>query len=101
LRKAIKLLVFLAIVVGGYFLLRPHVLWLDSFEGEIVARVEKSVPTVIDKRHAQNISEYYFDILTDDGREMTVPVDQLTYFKARASMRIVKRPFSSKISLID
>ena len=101
MRKAIKLLVFLIIVVGGYLLLRPHVLWLDSFEAEILTRVEKSVPTVVDKRHAQNISEYYFDILTDDGRELTVPVDQLTYFKARVSMRVAKQPFSSEISLIE
>ncbi len=96
----IKLLVFTAIAVAAFFLLRHHVLWLDSFEGTIQERIEDQVPTVT-KDVGQEISYYYFRIQTDEGRDLVVPVKQLLYFRARPGMRVTKSSFSSSVSLLE
>ena len=101
MRSLVKVLILLAGLAGGYFLLKPHVVWLDTFEGIIQDKVDKEVPTVVDKKYAQNITQYYLVIETDDDREVTVEVDQLLYFRSRTSMRVSKAPFTSQIELID
>lgn len=97
-RSIVKILGAAALVVAAYFLLRTRVLWLDYFEGTITDRIEESIPTVT-RRTTQEISEYFLVVATDDGRELTVPVDQLTYFRARAGMRVAKDPFSADLDL--
>ena len=98
MKWAIKAAIIAAVLVGAFFLLRTRILWLDYFEGTILERVEKSTPTV-SERYAQEISEFFFQIKTDDDRELTVEVDQLLYFRARKGMRVEKGPFSLKIGL--
>lgn len=99
IRRVLTPLVAAAVLVGAFFLLRTQVLWLDFFEGTIVERVDKLVPTVID-RHAQDISEYYLVIDTDDGRQVTVQVEQLFFFESREGMRVGKSPFTLAIRLL-
>ena len=101
MKRLLKVIILLAILVGAYFGLKPHILWLDYFDGTITDKVETSVPTVLDKKHAQNISEYFFVVATDDGRELKVLVKQLDYFRSRPQMRVSKGPFSSDIQLIQ
>ncbi|MBW1807896.1 MAG: hypothetical protein JRJ19_06405 [Deltaproteobacteria bacterium] len=101
MKRLLKIIILLAILAGAYFGLRPHILWLDYFDGTITEKVEKSVPTVMDKKHAQDISEYSFIVATDDGRELKVLVKQLQYFRSRPQMRVKKGPFTSDIQLIE
>ena len=98
-RRVLTPLILAAALVGAFFLLRTQVPWLDYFEGTIVERVDKLVPTVID-RHAQDISEYYLSIDTDDGRQVTVQVEQLLFFESREGMRVSKSPFSLAVRLL-
>jgi hypothetical protein len=96
----IKAAIFAAVLVCAFFLLRTRILWLDYFDGTILKRVEKSTPTV-SERYSQEISEFFFEIMTDDEREITVEVDQLLYFRARKGMRVEKGPFSLKVDLTE
>ena len=99
MKWAIKAVVIAAVLVGAFFLLRTRILWLDYFDGTVVKKVEKVLPTVLD-HHTQEISTFYFEIVTDDDdRELTVEVDQLLYFRARKGMRVTKESFSLKIRL--
>ena len=98
-RRILTPLILAAVLVGAFFLLRTHVTWLDYFEGTIVERIDKLVPTVIDRR-AQEISEYFLVVDTDDGRQVTIPVEQLVFFQAREGMRIKKSPFTRAVSLL-
>jgi uncharacterized membrane protein len=98
LRRLLTPLVVAALLVAAFFLLRKQVLWLDYFEGTITERIDKLVPTVID-RHAQEISEYYLVVDTDDGRQVTVLVEQLFFFRAREGMRVRKSPFTLEVQL--
>lgn len=99
MRTLVKLLVAAVVVMAAYFLLRTRILWLDYFEGSITERVEDSRPTVT-KKYTQEISEYFLVVETDDGREVTVPVEQITYFRARPGMRVTKDPFTSDLELV-
>jgi hypothetical protein len=101
MRGLVKGLILLVGLAGGYFLLKPHVVWLDTFEGTILTKVEKEVPTVIDKKHAQIITEYFFVVETEGNRELTVQVDQLLYFRAREGMQVSKAPFTNRIELVE
>ena len=98
LRRVLTPLIVAALLVGAFFLLRTQVVWLDYFDGTITERIDKPVPTVIDRR-AQEISEYSLVVATDDGRQVTVPVEQLVYFQSREGMRIKKAPFTSDVTL--
>lgn len=98
IRRILTPLILAAALVGAFFLLRTQVLWLDYFDGTIVERVDKLVPTVID-RHAQELSEYFLVIDTDDGRQVTVLVEQLVFFKSREGMRVCKSPFTQDVRL--
>lgn len=100
LRRVLTPLVVVAVLVGAYFLVRKDVTWLDYFDGTITERIDKLVPTVID-RHAQEISEYFLVIDTDDGRQVTVLVEQLVFFRAREGMRIKKSPFTLEVQLLQ
>lgn len=98
MKWVIKAAILAAVLVCAFFLLRTKILWLDYFDGTILKKVEKSTPTV-SERYAQEISYFFFEIGTDDERQVTVKVDQLLYFRAREGMRVEKGPFSLKISL--
>jgi len=100
LKRILTPLIAAALLVGAYFLVRKQVTWLDYFEGTIAERIDKLVPTVIDRR-AQEISEYFFVVDTDDGRQVTVPVEQLLFFRAREGMRVKKSPFTLKVLLLQ
>ena len=99
LRRIVTPLILVVVIVGAFFLLRKHITWLDYFEGTIAERIDKLVPTVIDRR-AQEISEYYLVVDTDDGRQVTVLVEQLLFFRAREGMRVKKSPFTLEVQLI-
>jgi hypothetical protein len=99
LRRVLPLLILAVALAGAFFLLRTRVLWLDSFEGTIVEKVDKLVPTVIDRR-AQDISEYSLVIDTDDGRQVTVRVEQLLFFESREGKRVGKSHFSLAVRLL-
>jgi hypothetical protein len=99
LRRVLPLLILAVALAGAFFLLRTRVLWLDSFEGTIVEKVDKLVPTVIDRR-AQDISEYSLVIDTDDGRQVTVRVEQLLFYESREGKRVGKSPFSLAVRLL-
>jgi uncharacterized protein YxeA len=101
MKKIISLVVIAAIAVGAYFLLRHRVLWLDSFTGVIEERVEDEVATSRTDGVGQKQSYYFFEVLTDDERQVRVEVDQLQYFRARSGMRVAKRPFTGAIELIE
>ena len=98
IRRILTPLILAAALVGAFFLLRTQVLWLDYFNGTIVERVDKLVPTVID-RHVQELSEYFLVIDTDDGRQVTVLVEQLFFFESREGMRVSKSPFTLAVRL--
>jgi hypothetical protein len=100
LRRILTPLIVTAVLVGAYFLVRKQVTWLDYFEGTIVERIDKLVPTVIDRR-AQEISEYYLVVDTDDGRQVTVLVEQLLFFRSREGMRVKKSPFTLEVRLVQ
>jgi hypothetical protein len=99
MRRVLTPLILAALLVGAFFLLRTRVLWLDYFEGTVVERIDKLVPTIID-RHAQDISEYYLVVDTDDGRQVTVQVEQLLFFESREGMRVCKSPFTLEVHLL-
>jgi hypothetical protein len=88
-----------AVLVGAFFLLRKHVTWLDYFEGTITERQEQQTSALVDRRYTE-ISEYFLVVNTDDGRQVTVPVEQLVYFEAREGMRIKKSPFTRDVQLL-
>ena len=98
IRRILTPLILAAALVGAFFLLRTKVLWLDYFDGTIIERVDKLVPTVID-RHAQELSEYFLVIDTDDGRQVTVQVEQLLFFESREGTRVCKSPFTQDVRL--
>jgi hypothetical protein len=98
LRRILTPLIVAAILVGAFFLLRTQIVWLDYFDGTITERIDKLMPTVIDRR-AQEISEYFLVVATDDGRQVKVPVEQLVYFQSREGMRIRKSPFTGNVTL--
>ena len=100
MKKLLSLVVVCALLAGGYLLLRPRVVWLDFFEGTIVAKIEDEVATV-GKSIGQRISKYYLDIKTDSGRQVRVPVEQLTYFDSDEGMRVHKGPFTTSIELLS
>jgi hypothetical protein len=97
-RRVLTPLILVVAVVGAFFLLRRHVTWLDYFEGTITEKVDQQTSALIDRRYTE-ISEYFLVVDTDDGRQVTVPVEQLVYFEARQGMRIKKSPFTQKVQL--
>ena len=99
MKKFFEIIIVLGVLTGTFFALHTRVPWLDYFDGTIVDREERSVATVTRKGHAQDISEYFLDIETDSGRKVKMQVDQLLYFRSRNSMRVTKRPFSSRVDL--
>ncbi|HUU03884.1 MAG TPA: hypothetical protein VM425_20785 [Myxococcota bacterium] len=99
MKKIFKIIIVLGVLTGAFFALHTRVLWLDYFDGTIVDKEERSVATVTRKGHAQDISEYFLDIETDSGRKVKMQVDQLLYYRSRNSMRVRKRPFSSRADL--
>jgi len=98
-KKILDLLVLAAILAGAYFLLRPRVLWLDYFEGEIQDKREQELATVSDRRVTQEISHYFLDVSTSDGRSLEIEVPQDVYFRARRGMKVHKPPFTSGLQL--
>lgn len=98
IRRVLTPLIFVVVVVGAFFLLRKHVTWLDYFEGTVTERQDLQTSTLIERRHTE-ISEYFLVVDTDDGRQVTVPVEQLVYFEAREGMRIKKSPFTHEVRL--
>jgi len=98
IRKVLTPLIFVVVVAGAFFLLRKHVTWLDYFEGTVTERLDQQTSALVERRYTE-ISEYYLVIDTDDGRRVTVPVEQLVYFEARAGMRIKKSPFTQNVQL--
>jgi hypothetical protein len=98
IRRVLTPLILAVVVVGAFFLLRKHVVWLDYFEGTISERQDRQTSAVVDRRYTE-ISEYYLVVDTDDGRQVTVPVEQLVYFEAREGMRIKKSPFTRDVHL--
>lgn len=101
MKRIYKIVVVLAVVAGAFFALHTRIGWLDYFTGTIVNKAEKSVATVTRKGHAQDISEYFFDIETDSGRKVRMQVLQIQYFRARVNMRVTKAPFSSRVELLQ
>jgi hypothetical protein len=100
LKQVMKILVFAGVVLAAYFLLKPRVYWLDSFMGTVEEKVETATPTVRDRRPVET-SDYFLRVATDDGRELTVRVDQLVYFKAREGMQVVKESFSNELRILE
>jgi hypothetical protein len=101
MKRLLKIIILLAVLAGAYIGLRPRILWLDYFDGTITDKVVTTIPTVLDKKHAQHLSDYFFIVVTDDDRELKVQVEQLQYFRARPQMRVSKKPFSANIELLD
>jgi hypothetical protein len=99
MRAVIKVAVVAGLLVGFYLLFRTKILWLDSFEGTITERLEEKTPTVIDDKLTQNLSRFYLQIRTDDGRDVRVEVDQLEYFRSRRGMRVSKAPFGVSVEV--
>lgn len=99
IRRVLSPLILAAVLVGAFFLLRRHVTWLDYFEGTVTERQDQQTSAVIDRRYTE-ISEYFLVVDTDDGRQVTVPVEQLVYFEAREGMRIKKSPFTRDVRLL-
>ena len=98
IRRVITPLIFVVAVVGAFFLLRKHITWLDYFEGTVADRLDQQTSALVERRYTE-ISEYFLVVDTDDGRQVTVPVEQLVYFEARKGMRIEKSPFTQKVRL--
>ncbi|MBN2497515.1 MAG: hypothetical protein JXR96_23180 [Deltaproteobacteria bacterium] len=99
MRRLLPALVVLACLIVTYFVLRPRVLWLDSFEGVVVSRAESPV-TIVESSQTAHTSTYHLEVETDGGRRIRVEVDSLLYFQARRGCRVSKPPFSQKLHLI-
>jgi hypothetical protein len=99
-RQMCKWLLLFGLIVGFFLLLRPHVIWLDSFEGVLIEKTTKMVPTLVNGE-LLDVSEHYFVVEEDDGRQINMQVDQLKYFRASIGNRIVKKSFRSEIELIQ
>jgi hypothetical protein len=99
MRRVLSPLILAAVLVGAFFLLRKHVTWLDYFEGTITERQDQQTSALVERRYTE-ISEYFLVVDTDDGRQVTVPVEQLVYFEAREGMRVKKSPFTRDVQLL-
>jgi hypothetical protein len=101
MKRIVRYLIVVALLLAAWYVARPRVLWLDYFEGTITDRYERPVPTVREGRKTQELSEYYWQVLTQDARRLEVEVPQDRYFRSRIGMKVKKAPFTVEVELIE